>query len=427
MRVILVLLLLVVQYSFGQNSMSTPNHKFLLQQYVGEWINGDDLTSRVPSNDPNIKILVRSKMDGMSYVIEVFQKQNHNWITILSEIISYDRDTDQIVAMGSNPAGKNFIGKGGFSSHKKLIMKDHDFKGNFVQEVVFSFEDDGRLILRGDAPNDQNDWEGVYFKMRKENKNFGIHLVSVDSDMKKDPIGTIEKIGKMGYSYVETHRYENGKFYGFTPEEFRALLEKNKLRLEGSMVFKDLDVNNMDQTMKWWDTCISDQIKAGVQYITTTNVNIDLLKLTDGLKKYVSYFNEVGKRCKEKGILFLYHNHVEEFQKIRNEIIYDYFLKNTDPTLVYFQSDLYWMHVAKVDPIEYFKRFPGRFLSWHVKDIKELGSSNKIDFKEIFEYAKIAGLKYNTAEIEAYDYPPLISARMASDFMINNSFVKNYQ
>lgn len=245
--------------------------------------------------------------------------------------------------------------------------------------------------------------------------------------MKKDPIGTIEKIGKMGYGYVETHRYDKGKFYGFTPEKFRALLEKNNLRLEGTMVFKDLDVNNIDQTMKWWDKCIEDQIKAGVKYITTTNINIDVLKHPDGLKKYASYFNEVGKKCNEKGILFLYHNHTEEFQKIGNEIIYDYLLKNTDPTLVYFQSDLFWMYKSKVNPIDYFKRFPGRFLSWHVKDLKELGASEKINFKEIFKYAEMAGLKYNITEIEAYDYPPLIGARMASDYMINNSFVKNYQ
>ncbi|GAA0717499.1 hypothetical protein GCM10009430_14500 [Aquimarina litoralis] len=422
-----ILICLVIQWAVAQDNMKTINHKYLLQQYAGEWINGDMFTSKKPSKNPNIKIVVTPKLKGLSYNVEVFKKENDQWFLLLSEIISYDQDTNQIVALGSNSEGKNFVGRGGFLSYKKLIMKDHDFKGNFVQEVSFSFEDDGRLLLKGDAPGTKDDWEGVYFKKKNRNKKFGIHLVSVDEEMRNDPIRTLEKIGQMGYSYVETHRYKDRKFYGFTPEEFKVLLAKNGLTLGGSMVFKDPDINNMDQTMKWWDECIKDQLAAGVEYITTTNININIIKKASGLEQYANYFNAIGKKCRENEILFLYHNHTEEFQKIKNQRIYDYLLENTDPELVYFQSDLYWMYKADVNPVAYFKKFLGRFLSWHVKDIKELGASGKIDFEHIFSYAKVAGLRYNTVEVEDYDYPTLVSAKMAADYMRNSNFVKaNY-
>ncbi|WP_299435509.1 TIM barrel protein [uncultured Aquimarina sp.] len=425
-RIIIIPLLLMIQFSFGQEKIKIQNQNFLLQQYIGEWYNGDSLSSLKVSDHPNMKILVTPKMNGVSLFVEVFQKKEEDWVSILSEVISYDANEDQIVALGTNTSADNFIGKGYFSSYKDLVMTDYDFQENYVQEVTFCFEDDGRLSLKGDAPGKENDWEGVYFRKNNLSKNFGIHLVSVDVDMKKDPVGTIEKIGKMGYSFVETHRYDQGHFYGFTPKEFRLLLKKNNLRLEGSMVFKDLDTKNPDETMKWWDHCIEDQIEAGVKYITTTNINLELLRKKDGLKKYASYFNTIGKKCKEKGIRFLYHNHKEEFQKIRDTVIYDYILENTDPSLVYFQSDLFWMHEANIDPIYYFKNFPGRFISWHVKDKKELGASGKIDFEEIFKYARKAGLQYNIVEVESYNYPPLISVRMAADFMRFKPYVKSY-
>ena len=49
-------------------------------------------------------------------------------------------------------------------------------------------------------------------------KYVGVQLYSVRDHMKKDPKGTIEKIGAMGFKFVEAAGYGNGKFYGMTPE-----------------------------------------------------------------------------------------------------------------------------------------------------------------------------------------------------------------
>ena len=44
-----------------------------------------------------------------------------------------------------------------------------------------------------------------------ENKKIGLQLWSVKDDMKKDVKGTIEKIGQMGYTYLEAAGYGDGK------------------------------------------------------------------------------------------------------------------------------------------------------------------------------------------------------------------------
>ena len=47
---------------------------------------------------------------------------------------------------------------------------------------------------------------------------------------------------------------------------------------------------------------------------------------------------------------------------------FEYFLENTDPELVNFQMDLYWVTKAGADPLAYFKKYPGRFISAHLSD-----------------------------------------------------------
>jgi hypothetical protein len=84
------------------------------------------------------------------------------------------------------------------------------------------------------------------------------------------------------------------------------------------------------------------------------------------------------------------------------------------------------MKKANKNPIDYFKKYPGRFYSWHVKDEKELGMSGETDFKAIYKLAEKAGLKYNIAEIETYNFLPIISAEMAYQFLYYNDFVKLY-
>lgn len=90
------------------------------------------------------------------------------------------------------------------------------------------------------------------------------------------------------------------------------------------------------------------------------------------------------------------------------------------------QIDLYWMSIGEANPIEYINKYPGRFFSWHTKDDAEIGASGKVNFEQLFNYAKKAGLKYNVAEIEKYNFDPLISAEMGYRFLYYSDFVSSY-
>ena len=81
----------------------------------------------------------------------------------------------------------------------------------------------------------------------------------------------------------------------------------------------------------------------------------------------------------------------------------EYFLENTDPELVNFQVDLYWVVKAEADPVAYMEKYPGRFKIWHVKDMDDQGrfapvGTGTIDFGRILEKKEVSGMKYYIVE-----------------------------
>lgn len=40
----------------------------------------------------------------------------------------------------------------------------------------------------------------------------------------------------------------------------------------------------------------------------------------------------------------VYHNHFQEFQKFGDKFVYEIIAEKTDPSLVFFEMDTYWMY-----------------------------------------------------------------------------------
>lgn len=229
----------------------------------------------------------------------------------------------------------------------------------------------------------------------------GAMLYTVREEMKNNPEKTIAEVGAMGYEYLELAGYNDGEFYGMTPENFSTLLQKNGLRAVSSH-HGEITLENADKT-------IADVKALGIPYLVvpippmgmfTHNPESNKMGLKGSSEKLVEILNVLGKKCSEEGIKLLYHNHDFEFEKNENDfIIIDYLLKNTDPTYVNFQMDLFWTTKAGADPLAYFDRFPGRFKSFHVKDRDAQGrfspvGEGVIDFQSIIVEKEKAGMEF---------------------------------
>ncbi|MDL2215222.1 sugar phosphate isomerase/epimerase [Dysgonomonas sp. OttesenSCG-928-M03] len=258
-------------------------------------------------------------------------------------------------------------------------------------------------------------------------KEIALQLYSLREDIGKDYAGTIKKVGEMGFTAVEAAGYKEGKFYDRTPEEFKSDIESAGMTLLSSHTAKQLSEKELaskdfSESLKWWDEAIAAHKAAGMKYIVAPWMEVPK-KLKD-LQTYCEYYNEIGKRCKENGMSFGYHNHAHEFVKIEDKMMYDYMLENTNPEYVFFQMDVYWTVRGQQSPVDYFNKYKGRFALLHIKDNKELGQSGMVGFDAVFNSTDAAGLKYPIVEVEQYNFTPEESVKKSLEYLQNSSFVK---
>ncbi len=205
----------------------------------------------------------------------------------------------------------------------------------------------------------------------KYKKLVGIQLYSVREDMKKDPQGTLNALAEMGYKYVEHANYINRKFYGWEAKEFKKRLDDLGMKMPSGhtvMGKAHWDDAKNDFTDLWKYT-VEDAAVMGQELVISPSIDMGIRKDKNLLLKYMDIFNKSGELCQKSGMRFGYHNHDFEFsEKLDGELLYDIMLNNTDPKLVAQQLDIGNMINGGGVPAEVMKKFPGRFVSMHVKD-----------------------------------------------------------
>ena len=237
-------------------------------------------------------------------------------------------------------------------------------------------------------------------------KPFGGLALYTVRDAMKDARATLEKVAQAGYVNVESAGYSNGKFYNLSPADFKSLLDEMKLTPisshQGTVTFENIDQQ------------IADLKAAGVTYFVIPVPPMGLfghdgrkMTMKGGAKNLAEILDKLGEKCAAAGLQLLYHNHDFEFMKDADgTVVIDYLLENCNPKYVNFQMDLYWVTKAGADPVAYFKRYPGRFKIWHVKDMDDQGrfapvGNGKIDFKRILDNKKLSGMQYYFVEQDA--------------------------
>ncbi|MBC7418725.1 MAG: sugar phosphate isomerase/epimerase [Pedobacter sp.] len=258
----------------------------------------------------------------------------------------------------------------------------------------------------------------------KSREKIGLQLYTLRDMLPKDAKGTIEQISKAGYQEVETFGFSNGKFFGYSAKDFKKLLGDNGLTApSGHYGMDEFDRTGKTDQLK---TNMDAALAVGSDYFTIASAHAG--EGADGFKKLAEDFNKVAELTKAAGLKFAYHNHNFEFKPIGDTTGYEILLKETDKNLVNFEMDIYWVVRGGKDPIALIKENPGRFVMWHVKDMDkqhpeentEVGNGS-IDFKPIFEEAKLSGMKHFFVEHENNYYPdPIGSIKTSSNYIKKN-------
>ncbi|MFN8240896.1 MAG: TIM barrel protein [Bacteroidales bacterium] len=238
----------------------------------------------------------------------------------------------------------------------------------------------------------------------------GLQLYTIRDAMAADVPGSLKKVSELGYKYLELAGYADGKFYNMAPAEFKKLVEDLGMQILSSHTQVEAQGITLENAKKMAD----DHAALGVKYCVQPWVVEEARTTIASYQKMAADWNKVGEIMKSVGIRFGYHNHNFEFDTVEGKVPYfDIFMAELDKDLVTMEMDLFWTTKAGQNPVEIFKKYPGRFELFHMKDMftneapfyttngvtdfAPVGAG-VINFKEILAAWETAGMKYMIVE-----------------------------
>ena len=266
----------------------------------------------------------------------------------------------------------------------------------------------------------------------------GLQLFTLFNIMDDDVQGSLKKVAAIGYKEVESAFSKKGDYYGMSAKDFSAILTDLGLSWKSHHVLggpiklpppdkmpkgpdgKPITIPPMKNLRSDMQEIVDKAAATGVPFLVCASTPIDSL---DEINASIETLNKTGEACKKAGITLCYHNHDAEFNTVEGQKPYDMFLTQLSPDIK-FELDLCWATKAGVDIPGMFKKHPGRFPLWHVKDLDKSKQgpapvgSGLVDFKTIFANAGTAGLQHFFVE---HDMPrdPYASISESYQYLTN--------
>jgi len=242
---------------------------------------------------------------------------------------------------------------------------------------------------------------------------FGLQLSTLNSLMNDEFFETLTLVSEMGYKVVE---FSAGGFLGRDPEQVKAHLNKVQLVAPVGRVTPEfpsgysslpqaerraisLSLRGADSVIPNVRYALASALDMGQKYLNIPIVSDAEFTSRAKVENLARTLNDAGRICQNEGVLLGYHNHAFEFVEVDGIRPFDLMLAETDPALVGFQLDSYWVTKGGGDIMQYLRDHPGRFPSVHLKDIDSAGNfedvgSGLIDFPPFISLAMEQGTQH---------------------------------
>ena len=191
--------------------------------------------------------------------------------------------------------------------------------------------------------------------MRRD--QISLQLYTVREQTARDMPGTLRRLAEIGYTAVET-----AGFGGLSPQELRRTLDDLGLRASGAHV--PLDAWEADPA-----SVTADMHAIGSPHAIVPIAPTDRRADAGAVARLAESFNRWGELCRAEGLTFSYHNHDFEFAPLGDRTMWDVLVRETDPGLVHFELDLYWIKYGGTDPETVLRDVGDRVSVVHLKDM----------------------------------------------------------
>lgn len=229
----------------------------------------------------------------------------------------------------------------------------------------------------------------------------GLQLWSLREQMKADVPAALDWVKAQGITVVET-----AGTGGMSAEEFSQQLKARGITAASAHI-------GYEALSKDLPGAIATAKALGVKYVVTAWIPHQGEFTAARARQAAADFNKWGEAFKAEGIRYGYHPHGYEFVPIASEggkTAFDLLIENTNPELVCFEMDVFWVFHAGVDPAALLRKHAGRWLLMHVKDIRKGAvtglstghaapidnvavGTGQIDWTAVFKAAHEIGLK----------------------------------
>jgi sugar phosphate isomerase/epimerase len=238
----------------------------------------------------------------------------------------------------------------------------------------------------------------------------GCQTYPVKDMIKSDFPGTLKFLSGAGFQTIELcSPFAYPEFLGlgkYKPKELRGMLADNGLKCISA---------------HWVPTELYQHGDERIEYAKEfgmTQMAVALLgpfKITgketvDDVKRYTDQFNAFAVKAHAAGIAAVLHNEGFVSERIDGKPVYDMMIEQLDPTNVKLQFQVSSMQVG-YDPVEYFHKYKGRYISMHCQDwVKDPSTKSGfrqvalgkgvVDWPKVFAAAKIGGIQNYFVELE---------------------------
>lgn len=219
-----------------------------------------------------------------------------------------------------------------------------------------------------------------------------------------DFAGLCADMAALGVRNLELCSPTYGEFASFSDaKQTRKIAEDHGLRCPSShFTMRELR-NNQQEMIAWAKEIGMTQMGTASLGGRVQNGQVSM----DAVKRAADEYNQIGETAAKAGIQQFLHDEGFEVSHVEGRLTYDALLELLDPKLVKMQFQISAMRQVG-DPVMYFKKYPGRFLSMHLQGVPSDASTNNanvavghdsLDWSAIFAAAKTGGLQNYFVEL----------------------------
>ncbi len=224
--------------------------------------------------------------------------------------------------------------------------------------------------------------------------------------------GTLRAVAQIGYAGVELAGYG-----GLSGPQLRRLLDEVGLAVAGDHV-------SLDRLETALPEVIELERALGNRFVVVPSIPEARRRDAAGYLSVAESLNHIGSQLQGEGLQLCYHNHAFEFERFDGRTGLELLLESTDPALVKWEPDVYWIVRGGEDPAALIRRYRGRCPLIHLKDMTndeartfaEVGEGS-IDFRPIFLAAEEGGVAWYIVEQDRCARPPLESVRLSFEHL----------